>query len=246
MTSLDFYGDICAHEILSPDKYLILTKSGELVSDKGSCQIAEKFRFPILKRIDDDLVLIVRCRCEEHTKNAKVYNFDGKLQYEFEAGDAVNDVIVCDRKLVFSYFDEGVLSQKKISKDGLVVFNKKGKVIWGFNSNSDYEIWDCYQIIKTGENRVFFFGYGKFPTLELDINFYKLTEVENLIDPYVDSVSFLDNTFFWIKSKQIWAWNRDSQEKKVLRNLEKKDGKILVKNNIVYLSKKGFNFTKLR
>lgn len=227
MVKFNFSGKIKAFEILDANSYSILTNQGELHTENWMIELKNDFWFPIIRRIKDNSILIIDSRSDENEKNAKIYDNQGNLINSFPIGDAVNDVIIYDRKIVVSYSDEGVMAQKRYSKEGLAVFNKKGDMIWGFNSNSKFEIWDCYQIIKTAKNKVLFFGYGKFPICELNIDFLTVEEVDIPIEVIVDYVSCIDNELYWKNSKEIYCFNRDNKDLKQVRKFIKKDKRSL-------------------
>lgn len=246
MTKFKFSGKIKASEVLDANSYTVLTKQGELHTENWMINIKNDFRFPILRRIDNDSILIANSRSNENEKNALIYHRNGELINSFSIGDAVNDIIVFDRKLVVSYFDEGVMTQKKYSKEGLTLFNKKGKMIWGFNSNSEFEIWDCYQVVKTGRNKVLFFGYGKFPICELNIDFLTIKEVELPINVSVDSISCLGNELYWKDSKGVFCFKRKNNELKKIRTFTKKDRRVLLEDNLITLTKDGYELDKIK
>lgn len=245
LIAFNFSGKLKSIEVLGEKSYSILTKQGELHTENWKTNIKDEFKHPIIRRIDDDSVLIVETRVKENNENAKVFNKNGELTNSFYIGDAVNDVIVYERKLVVSYFDEGVMAQKKYSKEGLALFNKKGIMKWGFNSNSKFEIWDCYQIVKTGHNKVLFFGYGKLPVCELDIDFLKVEEVAIPIEPYVDSVSSKDNKLYWKNSTSVFCFDRELKELKQVRKFSKRDRRALLDDTMITISKDGYQLEKL-
>lgn len=245
MIKFNFLGKVKAFEILAANSYSILSKQGELHTENWMIEIKNDFQSPIIRRIDQDLILIANSRSNEHEKNARIYNRNGDLVNTFSIGDAVNDIIVFDRKLVVSYFDEGVMAQKKYAKEGLAIFNKKGKMTWGFNSNSEYKIWDCYHIIKTDKNKVFFFGYGKFPICELNVDFLTLEEVDIPIDTFVDSISYLNNNLYWKNSKEVFCFNRIKQDLQKIRTFAKKDQRLLLGDSLLTITKDGFGLEKI-
>jgi len=245
MITFQFHGSVRAMEIIDSNSYSILTKQGELITEKSSSSIYEKFRFPIIRRIEDELILITETRSAEKEKNAKIYNLEGKLKNEFEAGDAINDILAYDRKLVISYFDEGIMQEKRISKEGLAIFHKSGKFLWGFNSNSKYQIWDCYHIVKTGADKVLFFGYGKFPMLELNINSQTFAEVNIPIESGIDSLSCSGNKIYWRTSTQVFSYERSNNRLETFQKLDKQDKRILVGDQLVQITKDGIVLEKI-
>lgn len=236
---------IKASEVVSPENFVILTKQGKLITEKSNSFIAENFQFPLIRRFDKDLVLIVNRRFSENENNAKIYNLKGNLETSFEVGDAVSNVLVYDRKLVVSYLDEGVMAGKKMAKEGLVIFNKKGKMVWGFNSNNKYQIWDCYHTIKTAPNKALFFGYGQFPMLELNTDFKTIAEVQIPIDPYVDSVSSHENILYWKKSSLLYAYNRCNDKLYKYEKFNTKDRRKLANNYLTQTTNKGLILEKI-
>ena len=206
MINFNFHGKLKSIEVLDEKSYSVLTKQGELHTEEWSAIIKEEFRFPIIRRIDSDLILIAETRTKENVENAKIFNKEGEVVNSFYIGDAVRDIIVYDRKIVASYYDEGVMVQSKYSKEGLAIFNKQGRLVWGFNSNSEYELWDCYHIVKTDKNKVLFFGYGRLPVCELNIDFLTVEDIGLPIDVFVHDVSCVDNKLFWKNTKNVFLF----------------------------------------
>lgn len=246
MIKFDFKGKIKSFDILSSKEYTIFTKQGEVITEQLRCKIDEGFSSPIIKRLDDDHFLIADSSCGEKEKNVKIYNAKGKLEYEFAGGDSIRDIKIYDRKFVFSYYDHGIMEKKNISQEGLVIFNKRGKILYGFNSKSEFEIWDCYHTIKTDSDKVLFFGYGKLPVLELNLNYYTLTEAKIPVDFYADSISYFNEKLYWKKSNQLWIWDKNLKTKTIQKLSQKKDKRFLVKDNLVSLSEKGYEFEKIK
>jgi hypothetical protein len=242
----NFSGKIKAFEVLDANSYSVLTKQRELHTENWMINFKKDFRSPIIRRIDNDSILIADSRSNENEKNAVVYHSNGEVINSFSIGDAVKDIIVFDRKLVVSYFDEGVMAQKKFSKEGLAIFNMKGIMTWGFNSNSEYEIWDCYQVVRTDRDKVLFFGYGKFPICELNIDFLTLEEIDIPVGGSVDSVSCENNYLYWKNSKEVYCFNRDSLELKKVLEFTKKDRRMLLGDGLVSITKDGFELEKIK
>lgn len=247
MVEFNFSGSVRAIEVFDYDSYSILTKQGELYTESWKTKISTSFRFPIIRRMDNEHILIAEMRSKENDKNAQIYNKKGDLIDSFVIGDAVQDILVFDRKIIVSYFDEGVMAQKKFSKEGLIIFNKKGKMIWGFNSNTPFEIWDCYHIIKTGIDKVLFFGYGKFPICELDINFQTIEEIEIPFERFgsIESISCFDNKIFWKTAKEVLCFDRSDNSLRQLKEFDKKDKRKLLKNSLLLIKKEGFEIERI-
>lgn len=246
MIKFNFSGKIRAYEVLDASSYSVLTKKGELHTESWMINIKNDFRFPIIRRINRDSILIANTRSKEDEKNVVIFNCNGELVDSFYIGDAINNIIIFDRKIVVSYFDEGVMTQKKHSKEGLAIFNKKGKMLWGFNSISEHQIWDCYQIVKTAENKVLFFGYGKSPICELNIDVFTIEEIELPINTFVDSISCLDNELYYKNSKEVFCFKRKNNEVKRIRTFAKKDRRALLENSLITITKDGYKLEKIK
>ncbi len=242
MVEFNFSGKIIAFEILAYDSYSILTKQGELHTESWVTRISAQFHFPIIRRLDDEHVLIAEIRSEENKKNAKIYNKQGDLTNSFAIGDVVQDIILFDKKIVVSYFDEGIMEQRNFSKEGVAIFNKKGEMIWGFNSNTKFEIWDCYHIVKTRINKVLFFGYGKFPICELDINFQTIEEIQIPLKKFtsIQSISYVDNKLFLKTSREIICFDIKNNYFQKFLDFNEKDKRVLLKNSLLSVKKGGF------
>ncbi|WP_136666924.1 hypothetical protein [Flavobacterium sp. H122] len=101
-------------------------------------------------------------------------------------------------------------------------------------------------MVKTNRNKVLFFGYGKFPICELDIDFLTIEEVELPIDVFVDSISCLDNELFWKNSKEVFCFNREINELKKVRTFTKKDRRVLLKDSLITVTKDGYELEKIK
>ncbi|MFY0672347.1 MAG: hypothetical protein JXQ87_03030 [Bacteroidia bacterium] len=242
---MNFSGKIKAFEFLNSVSYSVLTKQGQIHTESWMIDTKNEFRFPLVRRIDHDSVLVVNTRSDENEKNAWIYNRNEELVKSFTIGDAVNDIVVFNRKFVVSYFDEGIMAQKEYSKEGLAIFNKDGKMKWGFNSNTEFEILDCYQIVKSDWNKVIFFGYGKFPICELNIDFLTIKELQIPIDIFVESISYSKNKLYWKNSKEVFCFNFDNNEFQKIREFEKKDNRRLIGNSLLNLTKNGYELEKI-
>lgn len=243
--NFNFNGKIKSFEILSSEKYVVYTTQGEIVTEQLRFQVGDAFTSPIIRRIDDETLLIADSICNEYEKNVKIYNKNGKVTHEFVGGDSISDIKVYDRKFVFSYNDHGIMEKKNISQEGLIVFDKMGKIQYGFNSIDKFTIWDCYHTIRTGTSKILFFGYGNIPILELDLTSYTLTEEKIPIDLYADSTSHYNGDIYWKKSDQISIWDRNQKTKRVVNLPKKKDNRFLVEDNLVSLSRDGYEFEKI-
>jgi len=126
------------------------------------------------KRINDEKILIVLHR-PTSIENALIIDYTGKPYVQFNIGTSINDIKINGKKIIVSYFDEGVLRGDKPDCDALAVFNHKGEQVFGFNSsNVQGQLIDCYCIANLGNGKIIFNGYGNFLLQELDVNNFNL------------------------------------------------------------------------
>jgi hypothetical protein len=96
----------------------------------------------------------------------------GAILKRFSVGEGVQDVVVLEDFIAFSYYDEGVYSDNRISNEGISIFDQNGAFRWGYHNGvpGSVQIADCYAICKTGRNRIAFCAYTDFPFVELDLD----------------------------------------------------------------------------
>lgn len=115
--------------------------------------------------------LLIRGRSEsESDENAHVYAFAGKLRRSFHAGDGIQDAQTTrDEKVWISYFDEGVLSQVRTGKSGLICLDKNGVKLHDFARIAETTglITDCYALNVVNNDDTWVYYYIDFPLVKL-------------------------------------------------------------------------------
>jgi ribosomal protein S18 acetylase RimI-like enzyme len=88
-------------------------------------------RFPLVRWMDRDRLLLVDTRTDGGRENAFVFTLAGEEVRRFCAGDGVQDVLVAGDRIVMTYFDEGVFGNVTPSDEGLAVFSADGRLAFG-------------------------------------------------------------------------------------------------------------------
>lgn len=165
---LDFYTD-------EFENFLILTDGNEVFSPYFHLKIEQRFKFPLIRRLDAELFLIASARSSSATKNAFIYNNSGEVITAFDIGDGVEDILIHCDKIVVSYFDEGVFGRDGPNNEGLCVFNVQGESCFGYNSGYiDEMIADCYAICIYKARSILFYPYPEFQLYELNLDSFAL------------------------------------------------------------------------
>lgn len=125
-------------------------------------------KYPIVRWIDRERILLVNARNEIGSHNCFILDKGGEIRQSFDAGDAIEDVSIGTEGIWISYFDEGVFG-KGISTEGLVLFNFNGRPIFKFLSDLQKKprIVDCYALVKGKGTSVWLFPYSDFPLIEV-------------------------------------------------------------------------------
>ena len=198
--------------------FIALLNNGEVWTNHWQLPLHREFRFPIVRQLDNARFLIVESR-RGATDNGHVFDITGRRLLAFDAGDAIEDVLVQAGKIVISYFDEGI-GKDKPSSDGLAVFDFEGQQLFGFNtSGQPHLIMDCYCMCKLDKDSILFYPYTDFPLLELRLTDYQIIHQEAPDDfcgshaltttrgNVIFCGSYEDTCFFW--------WNRKGKIKRL-------------------------------
>ena len=128
--------------------------------------------------INEEKILIVLDR-PASIANALIIDYTGKPYVKFSIGTSINDIKINGKRIIVSYFDEGVLQGDKPDCDALAVFNFNGEQVFGFNSsNLQDQLIDCYCVANWGNGKIVFNGYGNFSLQELDVSSFNLVSYE--------------------------------------------------------------------
>jgi len=168
----------------------------------GGKQIAlsQNIRFPMVRALGEDLALIVDSRAGKKP-NGWIIDSSGEVIRNFYAGDAIEDVLVSDRYIVISYFDESACSSSGIEGNGVAVFDEQGNYLFGYREifgDQAVNVYDCYCTCWTQENWVLFFPYMEFPLVSFDLE-NKSQQIYSVPDELRGSnaISCKDNTVFF-------------------------------------------------
>jgi hypothetical protein len=124
-------------------------------------------RFPIVRAIRDDLVILADSRARRPHKNAWIIHAQQGVTSHFRAGDAIADIIPFDTRIAITYFDEAFGSSEAL--DGIVVFDFAGR------HHFHYSAVDCYCACALSTNRLLALFYPDFPIVLFDLMTYRQT-----------------------------------------------------------------------
>ncbi|NNU83779.1 TetR family transcriptional regulator [Geobacillus sp. BMUD] len=126
-------------------------------------------RFPIIRWVDSERVLLADARSDGSGHNVFLIDLHGTVRHSFCGGDGIEDIAVGREGIWISYFDEGVFG-KGISTEGLVLFRFDGSPIWKYHSHlTDCPmIVDCYAINKGKASTLWLFPYSDFSLIQVD------------------------------------------------------------------------------
>lgn len=161
--------------------YIAITDKYEVITPLFRTQLPGDQRFIMIRQLGDTVFLVVSLGVER-TNNAWIYNSEGTLLQSFFAGDGIEDILVFENKIVCTYFDEGVFGNEGPNTEGLAVFNFQGQMLYGFNSNANWLIADCYCACKMSSNTVLFYPYADFPMIALNLDSFTTERYETPVD----------------------------------------------------------------
>lgn len=165
--------NLVAFDYSSEHDFIGLTKAKKLVTPYETFNIKNKFRFPIIRKLQNGC-LIINMRSRNKDENCFIFDNQGILLNKFYVGDGVEDFIIQKGKIIVSYFDEGVLGAKGPNNNGISIFDINGKLLFGYNeSKGGLTIMDCYCMNKFDNQKVAFFAYTKFNLILLDVDSYE-------------------------------------------------------------------------
>jgi hypothetical protein len=128
-------------------------------------------RFPLIRAVGNERVLVIDSRTTENTANAHIFSHTGETLAVFRVGDGVQDVIVLETTIGVTYFDEGVFGRSEPANEGVAFFGLDGQLSWGYLSEigpGAVDVADCYAACRAGRNQLAFCPYTDFPLVELD------------------------------------------------------------------------------
>ncbi|WP_281863613.1 TetR family transcriptional regulator [Planomicrobium okeanokoites] len=116
-----------------------------------------------IRWIDADTILLAE-------EKLRIIDMSGKLLHTFNAGEAIENIIVEKAGIWVSYFDEGI--GEEISDEGLRLFDFKGKTLFRYHSDLLHRptIFSCYGLCKGKGENVWIFPYTDFQLVDVNPN----------------------------------------------------------------------------
>jgi hypothetical protein len=133
--------------------------------------VPQLVRFPIVRAIGFDRVLLVDSRPMPNTPGGFVYSMAGELTATLHVGDGVQDAVVLDDLIALTYFDEGVFSGIRPSEQGIAFFEYDGRLFDGYQSmfgSEAVDIVDCYAACRISGQSLAFTAYTGFELVRLN------------------------------------------------------------------------------
>lgn len=134
-------------------------------------RVPQPLRFPIVRAIGFDRVLVVDCRPHLNTSGGFVYSMAGELTATLRVGDGVQDAVVLDDLIALTYFDEGVFSGVGPGDEGIAFFEHDGRLFGGYQTmfGADaVDIADCYAACPINGQSLAFMAYTGFELVHLN------------------------------------------------------------------------------
>jgi hypothetical protein len=130
--------------------------------------LPDSMRFPLVRIIGDEHILIADTRTKRNVQNAWVYDLAGQRIGEFRLGDAIEDILSFPRHIAVTYFDEGYGNTENLF--GIVVFEEDGTPRW------HDPVFDCYCACARGSRYLLYLFYPEFLIRQLDLASFQLEE----------------------------------------------------------------------
>lgn len=163
--------------------------------ENNQIKLPEKVRFPIIRSIDEETVLIVNSR-GRNQNNAWIITSSGEVKANFPADDAIEDVVITKDFIVVTQFDEAA-----IGGDGVCVYDFEGKRLFNYHEvfgKESVDICDCYAAALVKENQIIFCPYTEFPLVLFDIEAktQQVWETPDIIQGFHAITKFEDKIYF--------------------------------------------------
>lgn len=169
-------GELLDLDLAAEDQFVAIAGTDELrclLFEKKTVSLPVFVRFPIVRIIDEETVVVVDARTDKkRSNNAWIISRSGQVRCAFFVVDGVEEVLAFKSKIVVTYFDEGVFSGMSPSGEGVAVFNTNGQLLWGYKTkfgDDSVDVADCYCACQIDSARLFFLPYTEFPLVELNI-----------------------------------------------------------------------------
>ena len=159
--------------IVSGDSRGNVIRSDQTSPSPIHLSLSEWIGFGCIRFISSTKFLVVNRRTVVGQPNAAIFDVSNSSPLiEFYAGDAIEDVLVTDQYLVFTYFDEGVFGDCELAQQGLSVFSHDGQFCYGYLSHFGDRAFDvacCYAACTTGGDEIAFCAYTGFQLVNWNI-----------------------------------------------------------------------------
>ena len=170
-------------------QFIALTENGHVIAHDFATALKRvrhrpplEFRFPMIRRFDQNRFLVANMRTRGDS-NGLVFDLNGQELDRFFLGDAINDILIFQERIVVMYHEEGIIGNKPPSGSGLAIFSHEGKQLWGLNDlidegvlSEDALIIDSLPMCRNGKDSVLFFSHYFKPQLtELQLDDFELT-----------------------------------------------------------------------
>lgn len=217
--------------------------------------LPEKVAFPLIACLKDEF-FVVNSRTDEKFENAFIYDRHGKLAHQFYVGDGVEDVVVVGDKIVITYFDEGVFGDFPLAYNGVNIFDRNGKHLYGYHdqTKSKRQIYDCYAAVGIDSTAIAFHAYddsvGGFSTVILNVDTYEETAFEppKELDG-CGAISIKDRIVYLFSpykdNKGIYSFNLDSKQHERIGECEERQLKGLPGGRFVGVEDKNYAMISL-
>ena len=171
------HGKLLSVDVKEDNSFIVYTDNNQVIAEEKILTLDIAIKFPIIRLIDSDNFLLADGRTSNEYPNAHIFDYNGKLITSFLAGDGIEDIVIHNKRIVVTYFDEGVFGQDGPNNNGLSVFSLNGKFQFGFNESAGgLSIADCYCICKRDKNKILFYAYDLFNVIELNLDDFNWKE----------------------------------------------------------------------
>jgi hypothetical protein len=158
-------------DITEPDFWVGITdfsyNKQSLIFNGNQIILPEKIRFPIVRFIDEETILVAASRAGRNEKNAWIIKSSGEVMTNFSIGDAIENIVITKDFIVAAYFDEAAACG-----EGIEIFNFSGERLFGYLEifgSKEVLISDCYASALVKENKIIFCPYTEFPLVLFDV-----------------------------------------------------------------------------
>ena len=176
-------------------------------------EVPAPIRFPRIRALDDDRVLLVDSRTSDYAPNAWILDRHRGATAHFLAGDAIMDIVISPPFIVVTYFDEAFTSDGPAG-EGVSFFDFDGQFLWGYRTqfgDEAVDVMDVYAASTDAAGYLWFYPYTEFPLVRLDMHAREqtlFTPPEALQGSH--ALSIRDDTAYFVGPYQrhgaLFAW----------------------------------------